>query len=143
MLHYVLHVPKLACYLLSICKISKNANCSVVFYESHSTFQDQDLRETIVLVKMIGGFYYFREVSVNHKIAQGFDSVCSSALQETIMLCFFYLKHLFPNLFKVLDCSIFNEISCIFSKHRRSTTLQGLPFYIIHTDVWGLYKVDP
>jgi hypothetical protein len=39
-LKYVLHVPKLACNLLSVSKLSKDSNCCVTFFESHCTFQD-------------------------------------------------------------------------------------------------------
>lgn len=34
-LKYVLHVPKLACNLLSVSKLSKDSNCRVIFFESH------------------------------------------------------------------------------------------------------------
>ena len=54
MLHFVLHVSKLALNLSSISKISKDANCHVVFCESHCTFQDQDSGEMIGRAKMIG-----------------------------------------------------------------------------------------
>ena len=101
--------------MLSISKIFKNANCHVVFCESHCTFQDQNSGETIGCAKMIDGLYYFDEVSVSHKIPKGLISVCSPFVKETIMLYyrrlgylnFFYLKYLFSNLFKDLDCSIF------------------------------------
>ena len=34
----VLHVPKLACNLLFVSKLSKDSNCCVIFYESHCVF---------------------------------------------------------------------------------------------------------
>ena len=116
MLHFVLHVPKLVCSLLSVSKISKDANCRVVFCESHCTFQDQDSRETIGPGKMIGGLYYFDKVSGSHKIAQGLSSVHSSSVKEIVMLWhrrlghpnFFYLKYLFPILLKILIVQFFN-----------------------------------
>ena len=40
-LKFVLHVPKLACNLLSVSKLLKNSNCYVIFYESHCVFQDR------------------------------------------------------------------------------------------------------
>ena len=59
---------------------------------------------------------------------------------------FVYLKHLFPGLFKGIDCSMFQCEDCIFAKHHRSTFLPksytpSSPFYLIHTDVWGPSKV--
>ena len=80
-LHSVLHVLKLTCNLLSVSKISKDANYHV-FCESHCTFQNQNLGETIGSAKMIGGFYYFDEVSVSHKIAQGLSSVCYPSVKK-------------------------------------------------------------
>lgn len=43
----VLHVPKLACNLLSISRLSKDTNCSIRFLPSTCVFQDQNLRKTI------------------------------------------------------------------------------------------------
>ena len=37
----VLHVPKLACNLLSVSKLAQDTNCSVSFFESHCIFQEQ------------------------------------------------------------------------------------------------------
>ena len=143
-LHFVLHVSKLACNLLPVIKISNDANCHVVFCESHCTFQNHNSGETIGRAKMIGGFCYFDEVSVSYKIAQGLSNGCS--IKETIMLRpprlghpnFFYLKYLFPILFRDLE-------SCIFAEHHRSTYLPNSykassPFYLIYTDVWGHLK---
>ena len=70
-LHSVLHVPKLACNLLCVSKISKHANCRVVFCDTHCTFHDQDLGETIRCTRMMGGLYYLDEVSASHKQVQG------------------------------------------------------------------------
>ena len=53
---------------------------------------------------------------------------------------------MFPDLFKGIDCSIFQCEDCIFAKHHRSTFSpksykSSSPFYLIHTDVWGSSKV--
>ena len=74
---------------------------------------------------MIDGLYYFDEVSTSHKKIQGLSSVSSLPVQETIMLWhrrlghpnFVYLKYLFPDLFKGIDCFIFQCEDCIFAKH--------------------------
>ena len=73
--------------------------------------------------RMIGGLYYFDEVSTSHKQVQVLSSVYSSSVKETIMLWhrklehpnFFYLKYLF---LEVLNCSFFQCESCIFAEHR-------------------------
>lgn len=43
----VLHVPKLACNLLSISRLSKDSNYSIRFLPSTCVFQHQNLRKTI------------------------------------------------------------------------------------------------
>ena len=55
----VLHVPKLACNLFYVSKLTKNSNCRVFFYDSHYEFQDQNLRKKIGSAKLIGDLYYF------------------------------------------------------------------------------------
>ena len=39
-LQSVLHVPKLACNLLSVSNLCKDSNCCVTFFYSHCGFQD-------------------------------------------------------------------------------------------------------
>ena len=56
---------------------------------------------------------------------------------------FIYLKHLFPTLFKNIDCSSFNCESCYLSKSYCVPYLSKSyhafkPFYLIHIDVWDL-----
>ena len=85
-LHYVFHVLKLACNLLSVSKISKDANWRVVFFDTHCTSQDQNSGETIGCARMIGGVYYFDEVSASHKQVQDLSSVCSCMLLGQLTL---------------------------------------------------------
>jgi len=81
--------------------------------------------------RMIKGLYYFDDISVGNKKAQGFSSTSSIPVQETIMLWhlrlghpnFAYLKRLFPKLFKGMDYSSFQCESCILAKNHRSTYL--------------------
>lgn len=56
-LNLVLHVPKIACNLLLVSKITKSLNCCVKFYPTHCVFQD------LITGKKIGnveekGLYY-------------------------------------------------------------------------------------
>lgn len=57
---------------------------------------------------------------------------------------FGYLKRLFPNLFKILDMSIFKCEVCEVTKSHNASFLLILnrsPFMVIHFDIWGLSKV--
>ena len=59
---------------------------------------------------------------------------------------FAYLKHLFPTLFKGLDCSSFYCKSCYLSKSHRTIYLpkpynSSKTFYLIHSDVWGPSRI--
>ena len=67
-------------------------------------------------IKMINGLYYFDYNFSSNKIAQGYGSSLSLIFaREQIIFwhprlghpIFPYLKHLFTNLFKNLDCSSF------------------------------------
>lgn len=55
----VLHVPKLACNLLSISKLSKDTNYSILFLPSTCVFQDQSSGKTIGIAREINRLYYF------------------------------------------------------------------------------------
>ena len=59
---------------------------------------------------------------------------------------FFYLEHLFPDLFKGLDCTSFDCETCFLAKsHCNSYKIKlycaSKPFYLIHSDVWGPSKI--
>jgi transposase InsO family protein len=150
----VLHVPKLACNLLSVSKLSKDSNCCVTFFESHCTFQDQSSGRTIGSARMINGLYYFDDNLSSDKKAQGFSSISSISVREQIMVwhcrlghpSFSYLKHLFPSLFKNINSASFQCESCLLSKSHRATYFPkpyraSKPLYLFHSDVWGPSKV--
>ncbi|KAL5777605.1 hypothetical protein ACOSP7_010531 [Xanthoceras sorbifolium] len=153
-LNSVLHVPKLACNLLSVSKLSKESNCRVIFFDSHCEFQDQISGKKIGSARMMDGLYYFDDGPYSNKKAQGMSSVSSSSVFEQIMIWHFrlghpsfqYLRYLFPTLFKGLDCSTFHCEHCILSKSHRTSYLSkpyvsSKPFYLIHSDVWGPSKI--
>lgn len=54
----VLHVPNMTCNLLSVSKLTKANNCSVVFYPNHYVFRDLSLGRMIGSAKKKGGLYY-------------------------------------------------------------------------------------
>lgn len=58
-LNSILHVPKLACNILSVSKITKDSNCRVIFCDSYCEFQDRTSGKKIGSAKLIGGLYYF------------------------------------------------------------------------------------
>lgn len=151
----VLHVPKLACNLLSVSKLSRDSNCRAIFFDSHCEFQDQLSGRMIGSARMIDGLYYFDETLFNNKQVQGLSSSTSSMpVREQIMLwhlrlghpSFLYLKHLFPGLFKTVDCNSLHCDTCYLSKSHRSSYQSksyrtSKPFYLIHSDVWGPSKI--
>ncbi|TYH91972.1 hypothetical protein ES332_A13G150700v1 [Gossypium tomentosum] len=59
----VLHIPKLFTNILSIQKITKGSNCSVVFYPNRCVFQKQSTRRIIRHAKEVNGLYYLEESS--------------------------------------------------------------------------------
>ena len=154
-LQSVLHVPKLACNLLSVSKLSKDSHCRVIFFDSHCVFQDQNSGRTIGSAKVINGLYYFDDDDSTREKVQGLSSISSISVQDKIMLwhyrlghpSFSYLKKLFPMLFQGLDCSKFHCESCILSKSHKTfypprPYQPSRPFYLIHIDVWGPSRIN-
>ena len=59
---------------------------------------------------------------------------------------FSYLKYLFPELFKSVDCFSFQCETCYLSKSHKNSYVSkpyiaSKPFYLIHSDVWGPSKI--
>jgi hypothetical protein len=123
----VLHVPKLTCNLLSVSKFYKDSNYRVTFVESYCVFQELKSKKMIGSAKLINGLYYFEDQDSKNKEAQGLSSCMSNPAKDTVMLwhyrlghpSFPYLKKLFPNLFKGLDCSKLYCENCILSKSHK------------------------
>ena len=145
----VVQVPKLACNLLSVSKLSKDSNCRVNFFSFRCEFQDQRSGKMIGSARMIDGLYYFDDNSFSNKKVQGFRSISSIYVREKMMLwhlrlghhSFLYFKHLFLGLFKNLDCPSFQCESYLSKRHRATYFSKpyhaSKPFYLIHSDVWG------
>lgn len=63
----VLHVPKLACNLLFVSKLSKDSNYRIIFFKSHCIFHDQTSGRIFGHARMLDGLYYFNGPSIGNK----------------------------------------------------------------------------
>ncbi|CAJ2645609.1 unnamed protein product [Trifolium pratense] len=151
----VLHVPNLSCSLMSVSKLAQDRNCQTNFFRTHCVFQDLNSGKMIGSAKESGGLYYFDIEPESQLPSKPISSCFESFLvlnnnNDDVMLwhsrlghpSFPYLKHLFPELFRNKDLSLFKCEACEFAKHHRSHfPLQpykpSKPFSVIHSDVWG------
>ena len=124
-LQSVLHVQKLYCNILSVSRLSKDSNCHVVVCASLCEFQDLNSGMMFSNARLIDNLYNFDDNRNENKQAQGLIAgVRSIPMHDQIMLwhntlghpSFFYLKHLFPGLFKGLDCTSFDCETCFSAK---------------------------
>lgn len=110
--------------------------------------------KTIGSARVIEGLYYFDDHLFRNKMTPSFGGLSSMSVCDKIMLwhlkprhpSFQYLKHLFPYLFKNLNCSSFQCESCVLAKSHRNTYISkpyraSKPFYMIHSDVWGPLRI--
>ncbi|CAN1129341.1 Retrovirus-related Pol polyprotein from transposon TNT 1-94, partial [Linum perenne] len=151
----VLHVPKIACNLLSIPKLTTESNCAVIFNSTHCLIQDLSSGEVIGSARMKEGLYYLEVAPLCDEKVQGMTCKRSSSLRSKIMLLhsrlghpsFQYLKYLFPRLFWKISVSDLQCDSCQLAKNNHSTFIPktyrpSRPFYLIHSDVWGPSKIS-
>lgn len=109
---------------------------------------------TIGSARMVNGLYYFEDNLPRNKKAHALSYVRSSSIYEQIMIwhyqlghpSFFYLKHLFPLLFKNIDPTVFHCESCLLAKSHCKTYVPRFyrpskPFYLFHSDVWRPSKI--
>ena len=150
----VLHVPKLACNLLSVSKLSQDSNCCVSFFDSHCVFQEHPSGKTIGSAKMKDGLYYFVDEDFENKQAHGYSSVSSTSVLDQIIIwhnrlghpSFAYLKKMLPQLFNNIESSQIVCEHCILAKSHKSSYpskhyVPSKPFSLIHSDVWGPSKI--
>lgn len=152
----VLHVPKLSTSLLSIHKLTRDMNCTVLFYPSHCVFQDQGSGKRIGLAKEKGGLYYLDASTLHYPtVKHVFSESCLSASNNDAIWrhhfrfghpSFTVLKTMFPSLFKTVNVEDFHCDVCEFAKHKRvsfpmSNNKSSFPFYLIHTDLWGPSRI--
>ena len=147
----VLHVPSFPISLLSISRITRNQNCSVTFFPSHCVFQDLLMRRTIGNGREENGLYLLEPQEQPHK---AHHSTLAGSTSNDILLwhrrlghpAFDLLKFLFPSLLSNKNVSTFRCEDCELRKHHRasfypSNNKSTIPFSLVHTDVWGAFRV--
>ena len=142
-LESVLHVPKLACSLLSVSQLTKQSNCSANFLPTHCVFQDLSSGMVFGHAKECEGLYFLDNARVSH---QPIRKVCNTiSKNEDIMLLhkrmghpnFHYLSRMFPTISPPSNLDMKCEI-CELAKHHRSSYprapyIPTMPFTTIHS----------
>ena len=134
----VLYTPECPFNLISISKITRTLNCSIIFSDKFVTLQDRSTGKTIGIGRESQGLY--------HLTSQSSPAVCVST--DAPLLIHSRLGH--PSLSKfqkmVPRFSTLSSLaceSCQLGKHTRVSFPQRLnnratsPFDLVHTDVWG------
>ena len=108
----VLHVPKLFTNLISIKKLTHDANCRVIFYPFFCEFQEKDPRKVIGHARVKEGLYHLEDSSgqITKKHFSPISLLVKSN-KDVLWLHHFHLGHpsfsvlqfMFPSLFKGLD----------------------------------------
>lgn len=151
----VLHVPNLACNLLSISKLAVDQNCEAKFSTFQCIFQDISSGKTIGSAKACSGLYYFDVDLPSTELNKNIFLGCNVSSYDDIMRwhyrlghpSFPYMKHLFPDFFHNKSLSKFKCEVCEFAKHTRTVYRSrpykaSHPFSLIHSDIWGPSKVS-
>nr|KYP62605.1 Retrovirus-related Pol polyprotein from transposon TNT 1-94 [Cajanus cajan] len=145
----VLHVPQLANNLISVQKLTKDLNCSVIFFSTHCVFQDLAMGKTILNAKEQSGLYLLESDDQNKTKIMSQQATSETWANSQIWLhhkrlghpSFNLLKSLFPHLFTKESVESFNCDICQLSKHHRasypiSNKKSTSPFDLIHSDAW-------
>ncbi|RDX67909.1 hypothetical protein CR513_53160, partial [Mucuna pruriens] len=133
-LYNVLHVPKLANYLICIHRLIQDWNYVVKFFCSHCVIQNLTTRRTIGVAKEQGGLYYLQHTKIGNntnkeELPSSQQTTSKTWAASQIWLYHKYLGHppfgllkkMFPNLFTKAFVQSFNFE----------------PFDLIHYDIWG------
>lgn len=144
----MLHVSNLSYNLLSIGKITKDLNCSVIF-TSNCTFHDSITGRMIGHAKEKDGLYLDTNRKTSVLRSQGLVSTSPSKIEQ-IWIChsrlihppFPLLKKVLPSLFENVDWLNFHCEMCLLARHHRvSFPIKNYrylcPFSLIHSNVWG------
>jgi len=158
-LHSVLFVPSLDCNLLSISKLTHDLNCTAKFFHNFCEFQDSDSWRTIGSARLNSGLYLLKQVESKKPSHSGNTSTVTSlnvvrnnkcAIQlwhyRLGHLNFVSLKKLFLDLFINKNPRDFQCEICHLSKQPKQnfqsqTYKMSKPFSMIHSDVWGPFRI--
>ncbi|KAM0954152.1 putative RNA-directed DNA polymerase [Dioscorea sansibarensis] len=139
----VLYVPKLACTLISVCKLTKDLDCVANFSDRTGVLQDLSSRARIGNARLVASLYCPKiDPQVNSQAYSAFG-LPSSSINNNVMLLnfhlgdpnFMYMKHLFLKLFPNKNISFQYEI-CQLAKHTRFF-LPPHPYKPSHSDICG------
>ena len=152
-LDYVLYVPNLFVSLVSVQRLAKNKDYTILFDDIDAFLCHKVLSWRVGIARVQGGLYYLpwtASVLGPEKEAKFKVGVVSSMAEERIMVThkqmghpsFSLLKELYPSLFKDV---IFEHLlceSCQLGQMKRNTyqiTNKRCikPFSLIHCDIWG------
>lgn len=149
----VLHVPKLSTNLFSVQKLTRDLCYRVIFHHNYCVFQNQNSGKMIGHARERDGLYYLEASSqsnITNRKLPSFVLELYSSNEEKVWLHQRRLRHLsfrdikiiFPFLFQGLDVENFHCEVCELAKHTRvpflgSDKRSSLPFYLIHSDIWG------
>ena len=150
---HVLHVPKLFVSLVSVQRLAKLTNYSILFYDLEAYLCSKVNGLKIGLAKIRQGLYYLPGIDTQPSVAGSLKAASvqtSSAQLEQIMELhhqmghpsFYLLKQLYPHLFKTIDFEFLVCDACQLGKFKRATypsrdNRVTKPFQILHCDVWG------
>lgn len=143
-LHDVLYVPTFRMNLMSVSKLTRDLNCSVIFLVDSCILQDLDSKKTIGLGRRHGGLYYLQPENLSSVSCQ----ISSTELWHN------RLGHPSSSRFKLLQplLSIKNNVAhfdhclvCPLAKQTRlsfpnSSIKSKTAFDLIHCDVWGPHR---
>lgn len=152
-LKLVLYVLDLKCNLLSISKITKDSNCSIIFSPSCCEFQDFSLGRMIGNAKEQNSLYYLSSIN-SPSTSKTQPIVLSIVSNSNVKLwhnglghpSFSYLKYLYPQFFINKNPSSFHCDHCVLEKQPREHPppypyKPSTPFHLIHSNVWGPSRV--
>ena len=134
----VLYTPECPFNLISISKITRTLDCSIIFSDKFVTLQDQSTGKTIDIGRESQGLYQLTSQSSSAVcISTNAPLLIHSRLGHPSLSKFQEMVPRFSNL-SSLTCE-----SCQLGKHTRVPFPQRLnnraksPFELVHTDVWG------
>ncbi|RVW83299.1 Retrovirus-related Pol polyprotein from transposon RE1 [Vitis vinifera] len=137
-LHSVLYAPECPFNLISISKITRTLNCSIIFSDKFVTLQDRSTGKTIGIGRESQGLYHLTSPST--------PAICISTDAPLLIhsrLCHPSLSKFQKMVPRFSSLSSLACESCQLGKHTRVSFPKRLnnraksPFELVHTDVWG------